>query len=140
MARRHVSTKVIPLMGMAVTLAIAYGLDRWIEALERMVRRTFHAWPLEWVLSASNLLLAGSLLTLWWLVNLRSERGKFVSWVFLIVGLFLTFGRYMVWGLGLPLLRFLTLHRDSRLAYAGAFIAVIGMFSLIKETFGSQRR
>jgi uncharacterized membrane protein YidH (DUF202 family) len=50
------------LLNVVVTLALAYGLDRWIEASRRMTAETFQFMPVAWTMTAANVLLAGALL------------------------------------------------------------------------------
>lgn len=129
--------RIVSLVGMAGILAIAYLIERGLEVLKPLAVRQFNALPFLWAASAADLLLAGLLLLLAWLVNSRGARSRVVGLIFLVVGWLLAFahaiaitGRLHLPQTGLPLLPYLS--SGSRVVYAAAFIAVLGAVSLFR--------
>lgn len=120
--QKRIATASIALAGMAGTLALAYGFDRWIESLRVAASRTpvRALWPL-WPSSAANLVLAGCLVTLVWFVICRSMRSKLVASIFVVVGLLAVLLSSTI-GAMVPLFR---------TGYTGAFILAIGILSLM---------
>jgi hypothetical protein len=133
MKQKQILTAGVSPIGMIVVLLVAYGLERGLEELRMITARNFDATPFLWVSSIANLLLAGLLLTLSWLINFRSERSWFIALMFLIVGTVIAFSLAIAdlthIALFIPILRYVS--PDSRLVYAAAFIAVVGAFNLI---------
>jgi hypothetical protein len=122
MRRNRVVSDILPLIGLVITLAVAYGFDRWMDTRELA----------GWVVGLSNLLLSGLLLALWWLMNLEDARSRLVAVVFLLIGLLLTFGPSLLPDLRLQLpfsLAFLMEH-NALMCYAGGFVAVMGLVGL----------
>jgi len=79
-------------IGMIVTLAIAFGLDYLIRIQDYRVAQTFSTSPfIPLMYPASSLILVTCLLLLWWYVNFRAARSRFVSGTFLVAGLLLLF-------------------------------------------------
>lgn len=141
--QKHTLAKAISLTGMVGLLAVAYGLDRWLEVQQRkIVTQTFNPMPRLLLSVAANLLMAGSLLALSWLVIFRGDRSRLVASIFLIVGLFLTLypaiapAAHSVLSLSGPMRLFLYLLPNSLLARSGAFLAVIGLVSLMSGRQG----
>lgn len=128
---------IIQLAAMVAVLALAYGLQRGIVALRALTSRTFRYATLGmWLSSASDLLLAGALLGFWRLPGLVDERSALVDLLFVAAGLLSAFAWRLLWGpLRLPLQVSIGTSRsllpDSRVGYAGAFIAVVGAWGLI---------
>ena len=120
--QKNITTESISLVGMAGTLALAYGFDRWLESLRVAASRTIvrPLWPL-WPSSAANLVLAGCLVTLSWFVTCRSGRSKLVASIFVVVGLLVMLLSFTI-GSMVPLFR---------TGYTGAFILAIGILSLM---------
>lgn len=93
MIRKHTLVKVISLAAMVGLLAMAYGRDRWLELQKRIATQTFNPMPGMWLSVVANLLIAGSLLGLSWLLIFKGDRSRLVTMIYLIVGLFLTLYR-----------------------------------------------
>lgn len=126
--------KVISIAGMIGTLALAYGLDRLLESFRQMAPRTFDITLYLWLVVLANLLLAASVLTLAWFVDLKSEKSILVSAIFLVTGVLLLLSvtpSAMVPLSYLPDPFRVSLSPNSLLFRTGAFITVIGILGLI---------
>lgn len=141
--QKHILARAISLTGMVGTLVIAYGLDRWLEVQKKMAARTLSFMPHYWLWVGANLLIAGSLLGLSWLVIFRGDRSKLVASILLIVGSLLalcpalTVTAYSAFSVSEPMRLFAYLLPDSLLAHSGAFLAVIGLVSLMSGKQGA---
>jgi len=140
--QKHISAKAIPLTGMVGVLVIAYGLDRWLEVQRKMAAQTLNSVPHYWLWIGANLLIAGSLLALSWLVIFRGDRSRPVASILLIVGLLLTLypvfavTAYSAFSVPEPMRLLAYLLPNSLLAHSGAFLAVIGLVSLVSGKRG----
>jgi hypothetical protein len=80
------------LIAMIITFLWAYGLDLLIRFLNSSIVYTFT--PPRFIFLVypiANLLLAASLLLLFWYVSFRAARSRFVSLTFIVTGLVLLF-------------------------------------------------
>lgn len=90
MKKMNLLSDIPSLISMIITLAVAFGLDYLIRALNYRVAQTFSTSPLiPLMYPAANLILAICLLLLFWYVNFRAARSRFVSITFLVAGLLL---------------------------------------------------
>jgi hypothetical protein len=88
--KKKLLSDIPALIGMLITLAVAFGLDYLMRALNYRVAQTFSTSPLiPLMYPLSNLILAACLLLLFWYVNFRAARSRFVSITFLVAGLLL---------------------------------------------------
>ncbi len=123
-------SKLLSLMGMIATLAVAAGLDWALDALKATAQRTFAYEPYFGLIGPANLVLAGTLLMLAWFVLLRAEPSKLVSCIFLFVGLAVTLYLIIPFVLKIPVLTVrsaIFLAPSSHVSHAGAFIAILGI-------------
>ena len=137
MSNNNTTIRMSSLVGLIVTLIIAYGLDRWLAALKKSAEASFNFATLAWGYTATNLIMAGVLLTLSWFVVFR-DRSKFVSSIFLVVGLlfsvafpnliFLFPGKTII--PAASLLGRLIYYAGSNLHFTYAFITIIGVVGL----------
>jgi len=88
MNRKLMSSVILPLVGMVIVLGLAYGFDILIKALKEQNSITFNLnFVLLWIYAATNLLVNGSLLLLFWGVMTRTTRSPWVGGVYLLVGI-----------------------------------------------------
>ena len=128
MQKRSVS-QAIAFVGLLVTLAIAYALERWNRS----------NWPEPWHL----LLAAVPWLVLYWLVTRKLEKSALVDWTFVIIGSALTFyvtikpwlvllppswldQRLYYWGLGIET-------PNALLLYSSVGIACLGIRGIVSS-------
>jgi hypothetical protein len=131
--------KLISLAGMLGVLVIAYALERGFEVLRATATRSFNVTALIWAKGGANLLFAGLMLTLAWWVGIRSGRSRRLAVLYLVAGLLLVFAQAIV---GIVVSRWVEVWLPFNLSYwaanswparTGAFMAVIGMFNLIRR-------
>lgn len=129
--------RLISAIGMIGVLVIAYAADSVRNLLREAVGRTFDPFIVRlslWVVVAVNLFLATCILALAWFVCIKSPRSGWISALFLVVGLFILLSSSLS-VLFAPILRgplpFGSLPPDTLLFHAAAFVAVIGIVSLI---------
>jgi hypothetical protein len=127
--RKIASSIALPLVGAGILLALAYACDALIETLRQQNSMTFSlTGVLFWASVATNLLVNGALLALFWAVITRTARSAWVG------GLYLLAVIYLVASLGLyPLVAniFYPPTPGSFLFYALGGIGVIGLFVLV---------
>jgi hypothetical protein len=88
--KKSLLSDILALIGMTITLAVAFGLDYLIRTLNYRVAQTFSTSPIiPLIFPAANLILAACLLLLFWYVNFRAARSRLVNVTFLVVGLLL---------------------------------------------------
>jgi hypothetical protein len=128
--------RVLSVVGLAAVLGVARGLDTWIAFLQLRNAQTF---SLPGVLLASYALaalsLAAVLLLLFWFVLMRTPRTVWVGLIYLVSGLLIAFYSLLyfsplIGGLG-PVSYWFMPSPASYLSSAGAFAAMIGLFSLV---------
>lgn len=112
-----------------IILALAYGFDSLIKTLKVQNGMTFSLNNvLLWVYVATNLLVNGALLGLFWGVMTKTTRSAWVGGLYLLVGIYLvvSLGFYYLVGyfLNPPTI-------GSNLFYATGGIGMIGLFILI---------
>jgi hypothetical protein len=126
----------ISLAGLTAVLLMAYGFERWSLLLRQRGADTLTLTPFLWLASIANLLLAVALLLLAWFVTNRANRSRFVSLIFIVVGLLITFATAITFSatsrlLPLGIMEYLT--PNSRVVYAAAIIAATGIAGLILQ-------
>jgi hypothetical protein len=129
-----IMSEAMSFLGLVATLALAYGCDRWVEALR--VRATLPSATASflWQAGVANLLLAMALITLAWFAIYRAVRSKLVSSVFLLTGLAVTFAVAIEISVvstlpPLGIVEFFT--PNSHVLYTAAFVAIIGVAGFI---------
>jgi hypothetical protein len=130
------SANVVAILGMIITLLLAYGLDYWVQSAKQTASQTFDMVPLMWGAGLANLLLAGAFLLLAWFVALRAKRNRYRAAIFIMSGLLSTFSAGIYFALPAVVLPFDPvpfLVSTSHLSLAGAFIAVLGLASLVQQ-------
>ena len=137
-------SKMIALLSMIATLAIAYGLDRWTWLLQKRASADFNYVCYFWISAAANLLIAGLWLFLAWWMFSHISRGWWVGVIFLVLGLLLIFFLPIQFSAPENLLNsalfaptrsiraaLMTSGFTSRFSLSTAYIALIGAASLL---------
>ena len=129
------ANNVLPVATAAVTIGVAFALDHWVEMSTIAAAQTFNAAPVLWIQITANLIVAGCLLALTWLVVARG--GWYRRWVaasLLLVGGALVLSPTLAMqapGLArLGLTHFLAASPASRQGYVSAFVALLGLGGL----------
>lgn len=134
--------RIISIIGMIALLALSLGFDRWFQQFERSIQGDFDASLLRWWIWVSSIpVFAVIVMALAWWVFRKSNSDRVISYVFLGTGLLVwiistpAFNR--IWAY-LPFDRFprtwvrhINIIPDQLVVSAGAFIAAIGIWSLI---------
>lgn len=126
--------EVFSFAGLIATFALAYGCDRWVEALRAEATQPSTIASFLWQAGIANILLAAALLLLAWFVNFRVNKSRLISSLFVIAGLVITFAVAieMSFTSTLPplgIVEFFT--PNSHILYTGAFVAIIGIAGFI---------
>ena len=133
----------IALLGLIITLGLAFGLDQGIAALTQNLQRGFLDLSSSYLaIALGNLLLAGCLIALAWYVNFRGARRRVVAWLFLIIGGLATFEPLAFWVIFLSrgaeapqflghLFVYLTV--GTRLNFSVAAVSIIGAIGLVQR-------
>jgi hypothetical protein len=89
MNRKFSSSVILPLVGMMIILALAYGFDILIKTLKE--QNAYYSLDdiLLWTYAATNLLLNGALLLLFWRIMTKTTRSIWVGVIYLAVGMYL---------------------------------------------------
>jgi len=126
--------ELISFVGLLATFALAYGCDRWVEALRTEANQSSTIASFLWQAGVANLLLAAALLLLVWFVNFRAIRSRLISLLYLLIGLAVTFAVAIEMSAvstlpPLGVVEFFT--PNSHILYTGAFVAIIGIAGFI---------
>jgi len=142
MSQPRLASKTVPMLGLIITLSIAYALDRWLEMLRLNVARTFEPQVFFWTFPIVHLLLAGWVLILFWFVNYKHEPSRFIAFIYLAIGLLLPFYNALTPVLGslatpqsVGVLSNLQVYLGptSLLTFVSAFVAIIGLWGLVAK-------
>jgi len=133
------ATQIASLAGMIIVLLLAFGLDRALLFVMEENSITFlPSYPVLWAYPVANLVLAISLLVLFWLVAVKSERSKLVAAIFLGVGALMLFAPLIYFTAAFANLKVIDYLMPEKLLYhTGAFIAAIGLLALILPKHGT---
>ncbi|MGD0611973.1 MAG: hypothetical protein ABSB41_10700 [Anaerolineales bacterium] len=141
MNARNLRYHLPSLIGMILTLAVAYGLDRLIQFVgyeNTELFTYFSGIAFTWIDPLANLILAACLLLLFWHVTFRAEKSKWINVTFLLIGSFILLYEPVTW-IAMTLIRGLVLPDFSLtdlawgrtcLADASATIAIMGLLGL----------
>ena len=90
MNRRWISAFLLPVLGMILTLAFAYGCASLNRALQALDSRAFQLYLfLPWSYALTSLLSNAAMILLFWGIMSRLTRSKGTGWIFLIIGIVL---------------------------------------------------
>ena len=131
--------RLIPLLGLLASLALAYGLDQWLYIQSRNARVTSNFAQLYIWDIVCGLLLIAIWSALAWVTLILSRRSVVVSLIFVALGISVYCYPYFYmanWLPGIPFLPYLPL--QSTLSFTGLFIAVLGILHLLLPISGSE--
>jgi hypothetical protein len=120
-------SKFVSFVGMVTTLLMAYVCNLLIEGIRLKALATFNLAPYMWLAGIANLFLAILLLLLTWHVVFRADRSIFVSSVFVLFGLALTFAS----ALEMSVASTTAFSPTSYVSYAAAFVTIIGIAAFV---------
>lgn len=135
--RSRYSPTALSIIGMMVVLGIAYGLDALMVSLARRNSQTFTlSYVILWSHVFGSLVLAATLLFLFWFAFSRVPRSAWIAALYLVVGLFFGFFPVMYYlpaiGSWMPHFFVMVLYSSSSYTpLAGSFIAITGLFMLV---------
>jgi hypothetical protein len=122
-------TRLLPLLGLVIALALAYAINRMLYIQERNFRFTSNfKLYLIWLL-VCGLLLIVIWLALGWITLSLSHRSALVSIVFLVVGLSV-FSYPFLWQSFTWIPNLMVYWIDTPLSYTGSYIVVLGFLNL----------
>ncbi len=125
---------------MLIVLAIAYGcvmLDQYLKTLNARLFDITLIRITMWLEVFFNLLIAGLVILLFWLMVTRTSRSRAVGVIFLLVGIFLATYFSLAWTLAQYIQLYMPAYLDTELvpnsifSYAAAGIAMIGLYILV---------
>ncbi len=133
--------KLISIIGMIAVYAIASGMDRWMNRLERIAGETFELKPLWWYRVAVYVTFSLVLTGLVWWVFQKTGRSKLVSFAFFGVGLLmLLIASPFMWGrwgdlavIEFPRIFFEMAHQGGLFFLTCTLIPVIGVINLLPK-------
>jgi len=127
---------IFPLLGLILVLALAFSCDTWIQTLKTQNAKTFTLTSIIFLsYSITTLLVAGGLLSLFWILMTKSPRNIGIGLIYLLVGIFMVFAislYFLVPFYGWHLI-FIPeiLKPNSYLFISGGFIGMIGLMLLL---------
>jgi hypothetical protein len=126
--------EVFSFIGLLATFALAYGCDRWVEAVRAQATQSTTIASFLWRAGVANLLLASVLLLLAWFVSFRAGVSKLIPSVFILIGLVVSFAVAIEASVSstlppLGIIEYLT--PNSHVLYTAAFVAVIGITGFV---------
>ncbi len=126
-----------PLAGLAITLGLAYGFDRWLAYARNAAAARVSVTAYQWTVSLANVLFAACALGLAWLA-LRQPGNARRAWAALLLmigALVIVLPAPPLWSFGpnvpLSLLYVVQASPHSFFGMAGAFLTVIGLAGLL---------
>ncbi len=136
MTKNATVARMLALLAMLALIAAAFAADRIYDQMRREASQTFIVLPVLWARNGLGLLivLLAMLLALW--VIAGSARSPLVHWVFLIVGLLLSFYAPLVMsggilGFMLPSFLNIPLLWDDNVWLIARLLAVTGLLGLL---------
>lgn len=136
MKSKAFSSIIFPLSGLIIVLALAYGCDTWVQTLKIINASTFRFTSILFLsYSLTTLLVAGGLLSLFWILMTKSPRNFWVGLIYLLVGIFIVSGFSLYYLVPIriwPLLSLQTILKPSSYMFiSGGFIGVTGLMLIL---------
>lgn len=119
-------SKILSFAGLVFTFVMAYASDLLVDAFRKRAATTFTYTPYLWLAGVVNIFLAILLLLLTWYVVFRSDKSLFVSSMFVLIGLALTFAATLP-----PIYTQVAFTPNSHVLYVAAFVTVIGIAGFV---------
>jgi hypothetical protein len=126
--------KFVSLLGMAATLLVAYGFDRWVVLLNGSGSNpVVLSHILFWSNAVGSLLMAIMVLVLFWFNVFKVSHSRIIGMLYLLVGLFQAFYPTIAASTVGPMMHSLSnyIQPTSNLNYLGAFIAMTGILNMV---------
>jgi hypothetical protein len=123
----------ISLLGILVAIALAYGLDRWLDNQRNFALRTTDITPLILWTLAIHFLLITVFLGLFWIIFRWNMSDTGLGSIILIIGIATVI--YPALQISVPALPSIITSFNSLLSYTGIFISFLGVLKLLKFTF-----
>jgi hypothetical protein len=125
--------RYISLLGILVAIALAYGLDRWLDNQRNFALRTTDITPLILWTLAIHFLLITVFLGLFWIIFRWNMSDTGLGSIILIIGIATVI--YPALQISVPALPSIITSFNSLLSYTGIFISFLGVLKLLKFTF-----
>lgn len=125
-----------------IVIALSYGLDLWQHIAKELLSSNFEHIPYNLQIIIIHLVLAVSLIALYWFINIKTPPNGLVSWVVLTLGILLTLYPFLfevaiqIPGIAETVRPSIldNLHTSTILSIACAFIVVIGAAGIIRKS------
>lgn len=127
------------ILSVVITLALAFGVDKWLFIQERVARQNANMTPvLIWTIFG-GLVLIVIWMALSWIILVKSRRNRPVSVILISIGL-VTFILYQLQYLfpGWPEQLFLSQPRPINLQYTGIFVTALGILNILLPNHNCQ--
>jgi hypothetical protein len=133
MKHNWMSAWVLPILGLLLVLAVAYGGETWTQAIKARNSITIQPFLLLWATALVTLLVGAVLLLVFWAVMTRTPRPNWTGILYLIVGLFVVFSTilYFTQALHWPAPFPPVLIPGSLFYFTGGLVAMAGLFMLV---------
>lgn len=136
MKSKTFSSIILPFSGLVIVLALAYGCDTWVQTLKIINASTFRFTSILFLsYSLTTLLVAGGLLSLFWILITKCPRNFWVGLIYLLVGIFIVSGFSLYYLVPIriwPLLSLQTILKPSSYMFiSGGFIGVTGLMLIL---------
>jgi hypothetical protein len=135
MKQHWMSTWGLPIVGLLLVLAVAYGGETWTQAIKARNATTtqFQPFLLLWATALVTLLVGAVVLLVFWAVVIRTLRPNWTGILYLLVGLFVVFSTilYYTQALHWPAPFPPVLYPGSLFYFTGGLIAMAGLFMLV---------
>jgi hypothetical protein len=136
MKSKTFSSIILPLSGLIIVLALAYGCDTWIQTLKTINASTFRLTSILYLsYSITTFLVAGGLLSLFWILMSKTPRNFGVGLIYLLAGILIVSGfslYYLVPIRSWLLLSLQTILKPTSYIFiSGGFIGVTGLMLIL---------
>jgi uncharacterized membrane protein len=136
MKSKTFTSNILPLLGLILVLALAFCCDTWMQTLKTKNASTFTLTSIIYLsYSITTLLVAGGLLSLFWILITKFPRNIGIGLIYLLAGIFmvLAFSLYFLVPFHGWLPNFIPeiLKPNSYLFISGGFIGMIGLMLIL---------
>lgn len=141
MNRKWVTSILLPLIGMLVVLAIAYGFEilneTFLSRNAQLFNLTLTAIIIPWTVIISLLISSAAMILLFWFVMTCTSRSRLVGIIFIVIGFFLVTFEILynyaglVFQFGIPFYIHNVLAPNSLFTHIAGGVMIIGLFILV---------